>query len=112
MSLHFDSGNGGVDHSKLPYDPEVKESPSLEAHPTAANISRTGWKRFLGSGEEGYQTSRSMRSRHLMMIAIGGTIGTGIFLSAGSSIALAGPGSALLSYMSVGIFVYAVVISL
>jgi len=47
-----------------------------------------------------------------MMIAIGGTIGTGIFLSAGSPIALAGPGNALLSYFVVGIFVYGVVISL
>ncbi|KAG1738782.1 amino acid permease/ SLC12A domain-containing protein [Suillus lakei] len=53
-----------------------------------------------------------MQSRHLMMIAIGGTIGTGIFLSAGSAIALAGPGSALLSYFVVGVFVYSVVISL
>ncbi|KAG2091954.1 amino acid permease/ SLC12A domain-containing protein [Suillus discolor] len=53
-----------------------------------------------------------MQSRHLMMIAIGGTIGTGIFLSAGSAIALAGPGSALLSYVVVGMFVYSVVIAL
>jgi len=47
-----------------------------------------------------------------MMIAIGGTIGTGIFLSAGSAIALAGPGSALLSYVVVGVFVYTVVITI
>ncbi|KAG6331325.1 hypothetical protein ID866_7763 [Astraeus odoratus] len=47
-----------------------------------------------------------------MNLAIGGTIGTGIFLSAGSAIALAGPGSALLSYMVVGLFVYTVVITL
>lgn len=33
------------------------------------------WKRFVGSGGDQYQTSRSMQSRHLMMIAIGGTIG-------------------------------------
>lgn len=75
----------------------------------------SGWKRFLAgssdaSAENG--TKRAMQSRHLMMIAIGGTIGTGIFLSAGSAIALAGPGSALLSYFVVGMFVYSVVISL
>ncbi|KAI9569258.1 amino acid permease/ SLC12A domain-containing protein, partial [Boletus coccyginus] len=45
-------------------------------------------------------------------LAIGGTIGAGIFLSAGSAIALAGPGGALLSYVVVGVFVYAVVITL
>ncbi|CAA7259463.1 unnamed protein product [Cyclocybe aegerita] len=68
------------------------------------------WKK-LGA-EAGNETQRGMKSRHLMMIAIGGTIGTGIFLSAGSSIALAGPGSTLLSYCVVGLFVYTVVIAL
>ncbi|KDR69445.1 hypothetical protein GALMADRAFT_1352458 [Galerina marginata CBS 339.88] len=62
--------------------------------------------------QEGNDTQRAMQSRHLMMIAIGGTIGTGIFLSAGSAVALAGPGSALLSYFVVGLFVYTVVITL
>ncbi|KAG2142748.1 amino acid permease-domain-containing protein [Suillus bovinus] len=73
------------------------------------------WKRFIvGSSNASAEneTKRAMQSRHLMMIAIGGTIGTGIFLSAGSAIALAGPGSALLSYFVVGVFVYSVVITL
>ncbi|KAF8804296.1 amino acid permease [Phlegmacium glaucopus] len=62
--------------------------------------------------QEGKGTQRGMQSRHLTMIAIGGTIGTGIFLSAGIAIATGGPGSALLSYFVLGVFVYAVVISL
>ncbi|KAF9008046.1 amino acid permease-domain-containing protein [Cyathus striatus] len=74
---------------------------------------KSWWRRVgLGNAKEEYQTQRGMKSRHLMMIAIGGTIGTGIFLSAGSSIALAGPGSTLLSYFVVGVFVYTVVITL
>ncbi|KAJ3483023.1 hypothetical protein NLJ89_g12099 [Agrocybe chaxingu] len=68
------------------------------------------WKKLGAEG--GNETQRGMKSRHLMMIAIGGTIGTGIFLSAGSSIALAGPASTLLSYCVVGLFVYTVVIAL
>ncbi|KAL4076475.1 amino acid permease, theoretically lysine-specific [Scleroderma citrinum] len=59
-----------------------------------------------------HEMKRAMQGRHLMMLAIGGTIGTGIFLSAGSAVAVAGPGSALLSYLVVGLFVYTVVISL
>ncbi|KAH9884943.1 amino acid permease/ SLC12A domain-containing protein [Cubamyces lactineus] len=71
------------------------------------------WKRILvGNASEQNETKRAMKSRHLTMIAIGGTIGTGIFLSAGSAIATAGPASALFSYFIVGIFCYAVVISL
>lgn len=73
------------------------------------------WKRVIVGSRDAStenETKRAMQSRHLMMIAIGGTIGTGIFLSAGSAIALAGPGSTLLSYFVVGLFVYSVVISL
>ncbi|RPD67528.1 hypothetical protein L226DRAFT_452760 [Lentinus tigrinus ALCF2SS1-7] len=71
------------------------------------------WKRVLvGNASEDNETKRAMQSRHLTMIAIGGTIGTGIFLSAGSAIAVAGPAGALLSYFTVGVFCYGVVISL
>ncbi|KAN0096955.1 Amino acid permease domain containing protein [Tylopilus felleus] len=67
---------------------------------------------FSTTASSANETKRAMQSRHLMMIAIGGTIGTGIFLSAGSAIALAGPGSAILSYIVAGVFVYTVVITL
>ncbi|KAI6159956.1 amino acid permease/ SLC12A domain-containing protein [Pisolithus thermaeus] len=69
------------------------------------------WKRLTNASPT-HNTKRAMQSRHLMMLAIAGTIGTGIFLSAGSAIALAGPRSALLSYVVVGLFVHTVVISL
>ncbi|KAI7819688.1 lysine-specific permease [Gamsiella multidivaricata] len=38
------------------------------------------------------------------MIAISGTIGTGLFLTSGSTIATAGPGGALLAYVIIGIW--------
>ena len=41
---------------------------------------------------------RKLGARHLNMIAIGGSIGTGLFLASGSTIANAGPGGALLAY--------------
>jgi lysine-specific permease len=55
---------------------------------------------------------RELRSRHLSMIAIGGAIGTGIFVASGSSISTAGPGGALIAYIIVGIMVYFVMTSL
>ncbi|GJJ70284.1 hypothetical protein EMPS_02633 [Entomortierella parvispora] len=55
---------------------------------------------------------RDLKSRHLQMIAIGGTIGTGIFLSSGGSVAAAGPLGALISYTIVGIMVYFICTSL
>lgn len=49
--------------------------------------------------------SRSLKSRHITMIAIGGAIGTGLFLGSGSAIHKAGP-SIIFSYLIVGIFCF------
>lgn len=46
------------------------------------------------------------------MIAIGGSIGTGLFVASGATIAEAGPGGALLSYALVGLMVYFLMTSL
>ncbi|MEO8402719.1 MAG: amino acid permease [Gammaproteobacteria bacterium] len=48
----------------------------------------------------------------LNMIAIGGSIGTGIFLASGNAIYMAGPGGTLLAYMVTGIMVYFLMTSL
>ncbi|KAI1310218.1 hypothetical protein EDD11_003864 [Mortierella claussenii] len=56
--------------------------------------------------------SSATSSLHLQMIAIGGTIGTGIFLSSGGSIASAGPLGALISYTIVGTMVSFIITSL
>jgi lysine-specific permease len=55
---------------------------------------------------------RNLRARHLSMIAIGGSIGTGVFLASGSSIQTAGPGGALFAYFLIGIMVYFLMTSL
>ncbi|KAG0030509.1 hypothetical protein BGZ81_002571 [Podila clonocystis] len=45
---------------------------------------------------------RDLRLRHMIMIAVSGTIGTGLFLTSGKTIANAGPGGALLAYSTIG----------
>lgn len=49
---------------------------------------------------------RTMKSRHLFMIALGGVIGTGFFLGSGYTINQAGPGGAILSYLVGGFIMY------
>ena len=46
------------------------------------------------------------------MIAIGGSIGTGIFFASGAAIQEAGPGGALVAYMAIGMMVYFLMTSL
>ncbi len=55
---------------------------------------------------------RSLKARHMNMIAIGGAIGTGLFLASGASISSAGPGGALVSYGLIGIMVFFLMTSL
>ncbi|KAF8722675.1 hypothetical protein AX14_009689 [Amanita brunnescens Koide BX004] len=49
---------------------------------------------------------RKLKQRHVQMIAIAGTIGTGLFLGSGGALAGAGPLGALLAYMLVGTVAY------
>ncbi|WP_420813532.1 amino acid permease [Kocuria rosea] len=55
---------------------------------------------------------RSLKPRHLTMIAMGGAIGTGLFVASGNTIATAGPGGALLAYVVIGFMVFLLMQSL
>lgn len=48
---------------------------------------------------------RNLTNRHLQLIAIGGAIGTGLFMGSGKTISLAGP-SILIIYMIIGTMVF------
>ncbi|MFD4405829.1 D-serine/D-alanine/glycine transporter [Nocardia sp. NPDC058499] len=67
-----------------------------------------------GSGDDGVQAgepggpgglSRQLANRHIQLIAIGGAIGTGLFMGSGKTISLAGP-SVILVYMIIGFFLF------
>jgi len=55
---------------------------------------------------------RTMQTRHLSMIALGGTIGTGLFVTSGATISQAGPMGALVAYGVIGLMVFFLMTSL
>ena len=62
----------------------------------------------VGSG----QLQRRLKQRHLTMIAIGGSIGTALFLSTGYALNTAGPGGIVGAYLLVAVMVYFIIMSL
>jgi len=61
---------------------------------------------------KGHTLKRGLKARHIQMIALGGTIGTGLFMASGTAISGAGPGGALVAYSLVGLLVFCVMMSL
>ncbi|EKU95840.1 hypothetical protein HMPREF9233_00627 [Actinobaculum massiliense ACS-171-V-Col2] len=87
------SGSSGPDGTSGLSAPNNQSAPSAPGAPSAPHTSTAGLKRGL-------------HSRHLNMIAIGGAIGTGLFVASGATISQAGPGGALLAYALIGIMVF------
>lgn len=67
---------------------------------------------FYMDNQQEPQLKRKLKSRHLSMISLGGTIGTGLFLASGGAIHTAGPGGVIVAYLLIGIMVYFLMTSL
>ena len=57
--------------------------------------------------EQGERLHRGLSNRHIQLIAIGGAIGTGLFMGSGRAISMAGP-SVIFVYMLIGAVIFLV----
>src|SRR5579862_5575172 len=62
-----------------------------------------------GVGHDTSRLNRKLQGRHMQMIAIGGSIGTGLFIGSGSALATGGPLALLLDFGIVGVMLFCVV---
>ncbi|KAI2468877.1 amino-acid permease inda1 [Annulohypoxylon bovei var. microspora] len=97
--------------------PPSYSSPAPEGAPRSDNwATRNGLnldsfkKRDYGAGV--VELDRSMKPRHLHMIAIGGSIGAGFFVGSGSALATGGPATLLIDFLIIGIMMFNVVYAL
>jgi amino acid transporter len=111
-------------------DPENGESISITHHEEQKNLGV--WGRFVDSFKPGdlpetldtsnmtdlekaiAKTStsplqKSLKNRHLQMIAIGGSIGTGLFVGSGGALKNGGPAALLIAWFLVGSMIYSTV---
>ncbi len=91
---------------------QTNESTSSEINVNDKN--KRGIKGFFAKqfGNKEEKVAKTLKSRHITFIALGGTIGTGIFLAIGEGISYSGPAGSLVAYLVVGVFVFAVVVCL
>ncbi|PYH95579.1 hypothetical protein BO71DRAFT_350874 [Aspergillus ellipticus CBS 707.79] len=57
-------------------------------------------------------TQRGLKNRHVQLMALGGTIGTGLFVGSGQALHIGGPLSLLLGYIFISALVYAIITGL
>jgi hypothetical protein len=60
-------------------------------------------------GNDTSRLDRKLKGRHLQMIAIGGSIGTGLFIGSGSALASGGPAAVMIDFGIVGIMLFCVI---
>ena len=87
------AGQGGMQSETSPADMRAAQA----ATPVTAEP--------VESLDKGNEMARGLNNRHVQFIAIGGTIGTGLFLGSGKSIALTGP-SIIFVYIGVGLIMF------
>jgi yeast amino acid transporter len=89
--------------------PEMEKSSGkqkLERDPDRLSTSSISAGQYNESREE--QTQRGLKSSHAQMIALGGTIGTGLFVGAGQGLSMGVPLSLLLAYCTISLLLYGV----
>lgn len=74
------------------------------------NLEQGGKKTFTPGANTALK--RRLHSRHMQMIAFGGSIGTGLFIGSGGVLASGGPGFLIIDFLLIGIMLYCVVMSL
>ncbi|MDF7641410.1 amino acid permease [Bifidobacterium sp. ESL0784] len=92
----------GTTAKDRPYTPDAK---TAAVHPIPPIEGKDKSKQTNG-------VQRNLKTRHVSMIALGGCIGTGLFMTSGSTISKAGPGGGLVAYIAMGIMVYFLMTSL
>ncbi|GAN11652.1 gamma-aminobutyrate permease [Mucor ambiguus] len=98
-----------LNNEKFKFDAENQASTAIDltesCYSSAASIP-------VSDSTEKAGLHRGLKARHIQMIALGGTIGTGLFMASGKAISNGGPGGALVAYGIVGLLVFCVMMSL
>ncbi|CCC13678.1 unnamed protein product [Sordaria macrospora k-hell] len=94
------------------YEAGVAEDLPREDFMTRNGLNLNSFKPRRYHPGDGTEIERTMKSRHLHMIAIGGSIGAGFFVGSGKALHNGGPASLLIDFMIIGVMMFNVVYAL
>ncbi|CAF1518658.1 unnamed protein product [Rotaria magnacalcarata] len=86
---------------------EATQNNSIELKATSP-----GEERDNGVDKDDSKLHRTLKNRHLQMIAIGGSIGTGLFVGSGGALASGGPAALVLDFAIIGFMLFNVCMAL
>ncbi|KAI1293130.1 amino-acid permease inda1 [Xylaria venustula] len=91
---------------------DEKSSSPFEAPETGADSKGLDRSVSTSAGEvnlaQSHQLERGLKSRHIQFLALGGAIGTGLFVGSGAILATVGPAPLFIAYLSMMIVVWVV----
>ncbi|KAI9802698.1 MAG: hypothetical protein M1825_002720 [Sarcosagium campestre] len=102
---------GSQDYGSKDLSVELPSDPANDPQGVALGEAAEIYGNIQQAEDYGY-VHRGLKSRHIQFIALGGTIGTGLFLGIGSAFVTGGPLSVLIGYTLTGLAVYAMMQSL
>lgn len=88
--------------SKNDTEGELKPMPSIDR---ATTVGVATAQDVVGH----HTTKRGLKTRHVQMIALGGSIGTGLFVSTGATLALGGPAFLFTAFIIMSCLIYLIV---
>lgn len=126
-AFHPSKSNSSADNARAAYMDEAPKGPwttrfvdSFRRDPNAA-VTKASERAVSGGEHGGFDhaaaaeatansgLSRKLKARHLQMIAIGGSIGTGLFVTSGAALSNGGPASLIIAYGIIGIMLFCTV---
>lgn len=90
---------------------EKKDSTSSDLERSSAPAEHAHYTGRVDEKEYGH-VRRGLKARHVQFIAIGGIIGTGLFVGSGAALVRAGPLSILMAYSIVGTVIYSLMLAI
>ncbi|KAL4962175.1 proline permease PrnB [Aspergillus stella-maris] len=90
-------------------DPENQTTGLASAHPEPKSGTMQAMIERDLLDERYANTQRGLKNRHVQLMALGGTIGTGLFVGSGQALNIGGPLSLLLGYIFISTLVYSIV---